>query len=167
MCMQSQTCSFLNECIHNSSLSIVSCPVKSCSTLHDQAVFDGKASSVTIHHISWSPSIQPLLKPSYISALYSLHKVVNTSYILDLKVVSIVRRSCKKGLAHTSMMSSWRTGSLVLGSRWFGSNNSSISSESSFSRWSGVQLLSFLHNVYSNTKGAHLLTMLYISIPLL
>ena len=92
--MQSQTCSFLNECIHNSSLPIVSCPVKSCSTLHDQTVFDGKASSVTIHLISWSPSIQPLLKTSYISPLYSLYKVIYKHF----KTVSIMQTTIKMGM---------------------------------------------------------------------
>ena len=154
--MQSQTCSFLNECIHNSSLSIVSCPVKSCSTLHDQTASDDKASSVTIHLISWSPSIQPLLKPSCISALYSLHKVKKKliwTVPLCSKNSQYNANNYKNGhITHTSMMFSWRTGSFALGSRWFGSSNSSISSESSFSRWSGVQLLSFLHKLYTVTQ---------------
>jgi len=49
--------------------------------------------------------------------------------------------------ARTSMMSFWRTGSLVLGSRWFRSSKSSIPSESSFSRCNGVQLQSFLYTL--------------------
>ena len=93
--MQSQTCSFLNQCIHNSNLSIVSCPVKSCSTLHDQTVSDSKASSVTIHLIY---SIQPLLKPSCISVLYSLHKVIYKHILLALKTVSIMQTTIKMGM---------------------------------------------------------------------
>ena len=66
------------------------------------------------------------------------------------------------GNARTSMMYSWRTGSFLLGSMWSGSSNSSIPSESSFSRWSGVQFLSFL--LYTATQQDTFLLMLYHSV---
>ena len=71
--------------------------------------------------------------------------------------------------AHTSMMSFWRTGSLVLGSRWFRSSKSSIPSESSFSRCNGVQLQSFLHVYINKTRcmSGYLLMLHNINIPLL
>ena len=154
-----QTCSFLNECLHNSKLPIVSCPVKSCSTLQHQIMIDGKASSVTIHHTSFST--QPLLNPIHLSTLYFLQKVTcegESVQTYSMASNDNTNKSYYDGDRHTSMMYSWRTGSFLLGSKWSGSSKSSISSESSLSRWSGVLFLPFLNGIVHNNTTRYIFT---------
>ena len=76
------TCSILSKCLHKSELPIVCCPVQSCSALQHQFIFDGKASSVTIH-LTFFP-FQPPLKHFHFSRLYFLQNGNTTSEIVSI-----------------------------------------------------------------------------------